>query len=142
MVKMSPQEYADKWAKRLKGSGAEIKQGIERVTEAPGVKAAAKVDKMRANLLESIDDGTWEKRVAAVSLPDWKKAAITKGLKNIASGADGASDKMKNFAAVLLPHVDQGQSLVEDMPDLTIEDSIARATAYMRHMADLNYKKR
>lgn len=140
MVKLTPEQFQEKQARNLKASLPDIKAGIERVTVAPGVKAAAKKDKMRANLLKSLDDGTWEKRVKGVTLEDWKSKAINKGLQNIPAGIDAAKEKTIAFANKLLPHVEAGQNQVKTMPDATLADSGNRMLAFMNHMAKLKGK--
>ena len=40
MAKVTPQEFAEKWARRTQGATQDYIRGIDRVTEAPGVKAA------------------------------------------------------------------------------------------------------
>ncbi len=141
MVKMSAAEYSEKWGRKLKGSTEDIRRGVERVTDAPGLKAAQKVDKMKANLLKSIEDGTWERRVAAVTLGDWKKKTLEKGIGRISQGVDGAGGKMQDFASEFFPHLEEGQRIIDAMPDITLEDSIARATAMMRHNAKFKRSK-
>jgi len=140
MAKLTPQEFQEKHARRLKGAVEDMRQGIERVTTAPGQAAAAKQEKMKQRLVEKIDDGTWAKRVAAVSLEDWKTKMIDKGLTRVASGIDAAQDKVIDFASQLLPHIDKVQSDIQRMPDLTLEDSIQRMTAFTRGMA--KFRKR
>ena len=141
MVKISPAEYSEKWARKLKGSTEDIRKGIERVTEAPGIKAAQKVEKMKANLLASIDDGTWAKRVAGVDLAEWKDKALKKGLSRISQGVDGADNKMQDFASEFFPHLEAGQRIVDAMPDITLEDNISRANAMMRNNAKFKRSK-
>ena len=135
MAKVNASEFREKHARRLKASTADIQRGIERVTTAPGKLAALKADKMKAKIVESIDSGRWAKKVGAVSLSDWQTKAISKGIPRIASGIDAAKDKVEAFASRLLPAVDAAVAKVKNMPDLTLEDSINRASAYMREMA-------
>jgi len=71
-----------------------------------------------------------------VSLDDWKDKMTNKGVPRISGGIDGAKEKVIAFANVLLPHVDAGVSKVKGMADLTIDDSINRASAFIRHMAE------
>lgn len=132
---MTPQELADKWARRLKGSIDDIRAGVERVQEAPGKAAAAKADKWQQRISEAATRDKWARRVGAVSLDDWKQAITTKGLSRIAAGVDGAQSKMERFAEQLLTHQASLQSQISDMPDLTLEDSINRMGAWVRGMA-------
>lgn len=136
MPKLSPREAREKHARNLKNSTQDIQRGIERVAEAPGKRAASKVQKMRQNLLASIDDGTWESRVGSVSLEDWKTAAVEKGVGRIAAGIDGAAAKVESFYEQLFPHQESIQRELEGMPDLTLEDNIQRMTHAVRRMAE------
>ena len=141
MVKVTPAEYSEKWGRKLKGSTEDIRRGIERVTEAPGVKAAQKVEKMKANLLKSIEDGTWARRVSSVDLQEWKDKALKKGLGRISQGVDEAGGKMHDFASEFFPHLEEGQRKIAGMPDITLEDNINRASEMMRHNAKFKRSK-
>ena len=140
MAKLTPEEFQEKHARRLKGAIPDIEKGISRVTSSPTAKAAAKVDKMRARLLAKIDDGTWARRLKGVTLEEWKTKAIEKGIPHIASGIDAAKDKVISFAGQLLPHIDKVKGEVDKMPDLTLEDSINRMATFTRGMSKFRKK--
>lgn len=139
-VRLTATEFREKHAKRTKGAISDLKLGVQKVTEAPGKAAAAKVDKMRAKLLEKIDDGTWAERTAAVTLDEWQNAMLTKGAGRVSEGIDGAADKVEAFAEQLIAHENALLGDIADMPDLTLEDSISRARAWIEGMA--KFKKR
>lgn len=136
MAKLTPQEYVEKQARNLKNSVPDIRAGIARVTVAPGSLAVEKEDKMRTKLLESLDSGRWRAATGAVSLQDWKTAALDKGVDRIASGIDKAKTKNVRMAANLLAAVDDAVAQIENMPSDTLEDSIGRMSAYVRLMAE------
>jgi len=140
MAKLTPQEYAEKQASRLKSATTDIRRGVEKVTEAPTVKAALAKDKMRARLLARIDDGTWERRLRAVTLEEWKRKMLDVGVNRIAAGIDAANAKVVSFAEQLLPAVDAAKAKIAGMPSLTIEDSINRMTGYIREMSKFRKK--
>lgn len=140
MPKLTPQQFQEKHARRLKGATEDIRMGVDRVTEAPTKAAAAKKDKMRQRLVESIDSGKWERGLNRVSLEDWKKSMTEKGIGRIASGIDGAADKVVSFAGEFLPFLDNVQKKVRSMPDITLEDSIARMTTQVREVAKFQRK--
>lgn len=140
MARVTAEEFANKHARRLKASTEDIVAGIDKVSKAPGISASEKVAKMRARLVAKIDDGTWERRVKAVSLEEWKNKAKTKGVPRIATGIDEAHDKQVAFANQLLPAVDSAKALVSKMPDLTLEDSIARSRKMITEMAKFHKK--
>ena len=139
--KVNADQFVEKHARRLKGALEDMRAGVSRVTEAPGVKAAAKAEKMRANLMAALDSGKWQRRVSAVSAEEWKAAMLNKGVNRVAAGVDASHDKVRAFAEQLLSHQASLMGQIESMPDLTLEDSIARATAWIRGMSKFEYKR-
>lgn len=133
-LRVTAQEWLDKHARNLTNALPDIRRGIERVTEAPGQKAAAAQDKMQQNLVESIQSGRWASRVAAVSLPEWKQAALDKGLNRIAGGVEASKTKNRPKIERLLSTVDAVKSSVDGMPKNTFQDSIARMNAFVTGM--------
>lgn len=134
MARVNAQEYAEKWKRRLSGATEDVRRGIERTTVAPGAAAAAASDAMLRNLTSSVTSGRWARKVGAVSLADWKGAAITKGIARIPSGAAAAEAKMARVAQTLLPAVDAAAAAARAIPKVTIEDSVNRAATFMRQM--------
>ena len=113
-----------------------MRKGVERVTEAPTLKAAAKKDKMKQNLVAAIDSGKWEAGLKRVTLDEWKGKMIDKGLNRVAAGIDGAKDKVIAFYSEFLPHLDKISEELKKMPDLTLEDSITRMTHQVRRTSE------
>jgi hypothetical protein len=140
-TKLTPAEAAEKWQRRTKNAAPDWQKGIERVTEAPGAKAAQKVDKMRQRLMDSIDDGTWARNVGAVSLDEWKSKAISKGSRRLADGIDASVNKMQAFLGDLFEHQARGQEKIRNMPDITDSDNEQRMLEWMRHMRTFNKKR-
>ena len=105
MAKVSPSEFASKWARRTAEATGDYTRGIDRVTEAPGIKAAQKAEKLLAELQRVVNEGIWQERVAGVSLQEWKTAAKEKGAGRIAAGVQAAESDMQKFATELLQAV-------------------------------------
>ena len=141
MAKLTPTEFQEKHARRLTASVEDVRKGIDRVTESPMEKAIAKKDKMLANLTASVVDGRWERGLKRVSLEDWKSKTRDVGVGRIAAGIQAASAKVVAFAEELLPHIDAGQAKLKSMPDITLEDNIARSSTFIRHMANMKRSK-
>jgi len=137
MSKLSPTEFQDKHARRLKASVEDVRKGIDRVTENPCEKAAAAQDKMLTNLTASVQSGKWAAGLKRVDLATWKNKARDIGVNRISAGIDGAKDKVIAFAEVLLPHIDRGLEKIKTMPSITLDDNINRMTTMCRHMATL-----
>lgn len=139
MAKLTPAEFQEKHARRLSAAVEDVRKGIDRVTVNPCELAAAKKEKMLANLTASVNDGRWEAGLRRVSLADWKDKAKNVGAGRIATGINAAKAKVIAFAEELLPHIDAGQAALKTLPDITLEDNIARMTSFIRHMA--NFKR-
>lgn len=135
-VKLNAQEFREKHARRLKAAVPDIQRGVENVTEAPGAKAAAQSEKWIQNLTKQSTVEKWVRQVGGVPLEDWKKAMLQKGVGRIAAGIDNASAKVEDFAEKLITHQNNGLRDIEAMPDLTLEDSVQRASTWIRHMAN------
>ena len=141
MGKMTPAEIQEKWSRNTKNAGEEMRRGIARVTEAPGVKAAEKVEKMRAGINAALDDGTWADRVSSVSLAEWKDKMTKKGVGRVSAGVDAASGKVTDFHNQLSDHQDRLSGQIEAMPDITLDDGIERMVAQVRGMSEFSFKR-
>lgn len=139
MSKLTPAEFQEKHARRLKGAVTDIQKGIDRVTENPCDKAASKQDKMLTNLTAAVQSGKWAAGLKRVSLEQWKQKARDIGVNRIAAGIDGAKDKVVAFAEQLLPHIDREKAKIAGMPDVTLDDNINRMNSFIRGMA--NFKR-
>lgn len=136
---LTPQQVAEKHGRRTKAAIQDMAEGVRNVTEAPAIKAVAKQDKLINNWNESITSGRWAQRMKTVTLDDWKKAMLEKGLNRVSAGIDASQGKMEAFYAELLPYQNDLSRKIANMPDLTLEDSIQRATTFIRGMA--NFRK-
>lgn len=142
MARVTPQEYAEKLARRLSAATEDIRRGIERVRENPMEAAAAQQDLLLQRLQEVIQSGRWAELVRAVSLQEWKSAATQKGVPRIGPGIQAARPKLERFATQLLPAVDAAVAEVKAMPKTTLEDRINRAVSYMRRMSQFKKSAR
>lgn len=135
MAKFTPAELAEKWQRRLSSSLPDIERGVRNVTVSPTQLAAAKQQKMLQRLTEAVQSGKWANGLKSVSLEQWREATITKGLNRIPVGAEQGRGKMEQFAAKLIPYQETLKGQINNMPDLTLQDSIARMTAWVNGMA-------
>lgn len=131
-IRGTPDEIAAKWATRLSGATQEVSAGIDRVTEAPGRKAAAQKTAYLQNVQAKADK--WERNVSRVSVEDWKAAAKA-GTARIAAGAQAKQSKMAAFQREFQPHLQAGMDRVNRMPRGTLEQNLARMVEMARHNA-------
>ena len=141
MARLTPAEYQEKHARRLSAAVEDVRKGIDRVTVNPCEQAAAKQEKMLANLTAAVQDGRWASGLKRVTLEDWKDKTKNVGVARIAAGITAAKSKVIAFAEQLLPHIDAGKSKIKTMPDITLEDNIMRMNTFIRHMAEFKRTK-
>lgn len=139
-MNMTPAQFAEKHNRRTKAAIEDLRAGVNAVTESPTAKAAAKADKMKARLVESIDNGKWAAGLKRVTLDDWKSRMINLGIPRISTGLDANKDKVAAFAGELIPFIQTAQQQMASMPDTTLEDSIQRMSAWTRKMATFRRK--
>lgn len=136
-VRVTPEQFAERWGSGLTGSIERMRTGVEAVSVAPGIAAAAKADKWHAAISRSDTKAKWKARVGAVPLEVWQQAMINKGLNRIADGVENAATKMEAYGTKLIAHQNRLLSEIDALPDITLEDSIKRMTAWTRGMAKL-----
>jgi len=134
-VRVTAQQYSEKWARRISQSTEDVRNGVNRVSVSPTSQAAESQDKWLAGIQRAASSGKWAGGLRRVSLDDWKRSMIEKGLNRIAPGAEAARAKVTDMANDLLGYENRVLEEIDRMPDLTIEHSIARATTWIRRMA-------
>jgi hypothetical protein len=132
-VRANPQDATRDWVQRLSGATEKISRGVDRVATPPGQLAAQQATKWLQKIQAAQDK--WKARVASVSLSDWQSAMKDVGVPRIAQGAQAKQGKMLQFMTEFLPYLQQGVAQIEKMPSVTLEDSINRAVAMIRHNA-------
>lgn len=133
-VRLTPEQAAEKWGRRTTQATGDMSAGIDRVTVSPGKLAAAKKTKWVQKMSDPAIQDKWERRTAAVDLEAWKTKARDVGVGRVAAGVAAANGKQQAFYEQLFPYQDRLLGEVDAMNDLTLEDSIARMTAWVRGM--------
>jgi hypothetical protein len=141
MPKVTPDQFVNKWKTNLKSATSYIRDGVNAVTESPTAKAAAQQDKWFTNLQAAKDAGKWKDGLNNVSLDYWKQRMAGVGVNRISDGVNNADVVMNDFASKLLAHEASLQATVRAKPNKTIDDSVARAEAWIRGMHGWSYVK-
>ena len=138
---LTPEQIAEKQMRRTKAATQDMVAGVNNVTVAPGKQAVAKKQKAIQNWNDAMNSGKWEKGLNRVSLEDWKKSMIEKGVGRVSAGVDASKDKLVSFYSELLPFQADLSKKIENLPDLTVEDSIQRSATWIRGMANFRKNK-
>lgn len=130
-------QLVSKWAERT-GSQSSInayKEGVQRVTEAPTVKAAAKLDKYLAGIQAALDSGKTRDALMNSPLELYRNNAVNVGAGRIASGVKKGTPKMQSFAQAFVPFLQSAQAANAQLPDTTLEDRIAKSADMQRRLS-------
>jgi len=84
------QTAAQRWAQGLAASSQKITEGVQAVTRAPGQAAVANAQRYINGIMESFNNGVWQRRTAAVTLEDWRQQMLSKGVQRVAQGAQAS----------------------------------------------------
>lgn len=132
-VKSTSSDATAKWLANLSAASGRMQSGAMGVTKAPGVAAAAAADKWLAKVTAS--KAKFAARVSSVSLQDWQNSYINVGIPRVAQGAQAKQAKVQSFFDEFLPYLQRGMATIDNMPSVTLEDGIARASAMIRYNA-------
>lgn len=141
MPKLTSAEGAKKWKDRLGGAVQDVIDGVNRVTESPMQKSAAAEDKWFMNIQKAHNSGKRKRALLNVTLQEWQDKTANVGAQRIPSGAAAAEGKVEKFYSKLFPFEDNLQKKVKAMPDVSLSDSVARATAWITGMAEFDKTK-
>ena len=129
----NPTQAAQNWASRLGAATQAYTDGVNGVTVAPGQLAAAAKNLWLQNTQAAVN--RFAANSAAVQLPAWQQAAISKGAPRLGTGATAAQPKMEQVFAKLFPAI---RSAVGALPGRgTIDQNIERSRQFALKMNSL-----
>lgn len=132
-VKSNSADATAKWLANLSAASGRMQSGAMAVNKAPGLAAAAAADKWLAKVTAS--KAKFAARVGSVSLQDWQNSYVNVGIPRVAQGAQAKQGKVQAFFDEFLPYLQRGMATIDNMPSVTLEDGIARASAMIRYNA-------
>lgn len=135
MARVTAQQWLDKWGRRLGAATPDIQAGVDRVTQAPGIAAAAAADRMLAGVTASVQSGVWQNQVSKVPLQDWKDTMKNKAIPRLQQGITTAQAKKSQSIQTLLTAVDAATADANALPKGGLEQNIARSVAFQRSMS-------
>lgn len=137
-VRVNPSDGASNWQSGFGSSGAKYQRGVENVSAAPNAKAAAALPRWIASVTSKDTQDKYVSKNQAVTLDQWKSATVQFGVPNLSRGAQKGQAKYTTFATKFYPYLNGVLGKISAMPNVTLQDRIARATTLMTENA--NYK--
>ena len=128
----SASDVAGRWQSGFSNSGAKWAAGIQSVTVAPGVAAAAARDRYLAGVTQNADK--FAANVAKVTLADWKAVSVSKGQGRMASGAQAGATKYQAKIGAVLNAIGQIRDGLPPRGDISTNIQRAATMAMELHM--------
>jgi len=108
--------------------------GVEHPERNPIEAALAANDKRIARIKESLDKKTWEKKMEKLTIEDWRKPALEKGVGRFPEGIEVARPKIDKFWRGWHPILSGIQSAVRALPEITDADREKRMIENLRRL--------
>ncbi len=132
--RLNANEAAAKLISRGTAAVGDYVKGVNSVSVSPTALAAQNLEKAKMAYNESIDSGRMKRKLEAVTLEGWKSQTAQLGQQRYAPGLSASKAKCEKFFGAFLPVAYAVSDEVAKMPNVTIEDSIARATMAIRRL--------
>ena len=134
-VRISSTDGATAWSQGFGASGAKYQRGVQNVKTAPNAKAAAALPRWIASVNSKAVQDKFVANNNAVTLQSWQAATTQYGVPNLSRGATKGATKYSTFAAKFYPYLSQGLAQIQAMPNITLQDRIAKSVALMNYNA-------
>ena len=135
----------DRWLRKYESRTAvaedDYRFGVQNPKRPPASAAIGARKTLETKMSSKATWDKWEAALKYVGDDGVIKAAVEKGAPRYVPGVRASLDKVRDFASKFAPYLEAGQKKVLSMPKVTLDDSIARSAAMIRHNAGFRYKK-
>lgn len=128
------QSVATKWAQRTQAAAQDYTQGVQNTDKDPTALAIAGGQRYIQRVTDAFNSGKWANGLRRAGKAGWQSATLAKA-GNFSTGVAAAESKVASAFAPLLAYETSLQSRIASMPNVTLQDRIARATAWIQGMA-------
>lgn len=125
---------AARWATGLGNARQKIIDGVQAVTVDPGQRAIANGQAYINGVQQAFTSGKWQRGLQRSGLEGWRAPMLSVGADRAATGASANQGKFADRIAPVLAFEANLQSQIRSMPNVTIQDKVARATAWINGM--------
>jgi hypothetical protein len=137
---LTPEQIAEKQVNRTAGAVADVRRGVEAVTESPTAKAARNLAKAKLNYIAAIDSGRTAEALNGVSLQDWQSKTIAKA-DRIPQGVTEAMPTIIKFHQQRASFQMGIDRKLASMSTMTGADMEARVLTQIRAMREFRFKR-
>lgn len=120
---------AQRWQQSAASAQTRYTEGIASTSVDPTQLAIQAQAKMLQNLTQAVTGGRWARGLQKVGKAGWQAAAQAKA-NNYSTGIQASGEKYAAAIAPVLAAEAQLQAQIRAMPNVTIQDAIARSAAW------------
>lgn len=128
------QTVAARWSQNTQAATQRYADGVAQTQKDQAGLAIAAGPKYIANVTAAFNSGKWANAIRRVGTAGWKSATIAKQA-NFGVGVGASEAKVAAAFTPLLAYEATLQSTVQAMPNVTLQDAINRATAWIQGMS-------
>lgn len=126
---------AQRWAQNAAAAAPRYVQGAEQTSKDPTALAIAALPKYMQRVQEAYQSGRTQRGLQRAGKAGWLAGVTGKGAMNYSNGVSASQGKFAERIAPVLAYEATLQGQINNMPNLTLQDSINRATAWIQGMA-------
>lgn len=141
-VELTPVEIVEKQIKAAQQRVGDYREGVRKTRKNPMERAKAKKQKLIDNFNEAVNSGKWEDGLDSVTFADWQEMTATKGGNNYVKGVEMAKTKLLAFQEQFTPFRRSVRDQVDQMPNDTFEQRLARMQANAVGLHQFRFRKR
>jgi hypothetical protein len=136
------ERWVGKYQARTSVARPDYEWGVQNPSRGPITAAIGAKETLMAKMAARETWDKWEAALRYVGDEGWKDAALKKGAPRYTDGVSYGLPKFTDFASKFKAHLDAGLPAIRAMPRRTLEESIAKAAAMIKHNAKFTYKKK
>jgi hypothetical protein len=118
-----------RWQQSAGTAQTRFTEGVQATSKDPTQLAIAAQQKLLNNFTQSVQSGVWQRNLAAVGAAGWKAATLAKA-NNYSTGISAGASKYQARMQVWLPITQANAAAVQNMPNNSFADSLARMNAF------------
>jgi hypothetical protein len=130
----SPQDALAKWKTRASAAAGDYVAGVQNTDKDIANLAIQAIPRMRTEIIAAIDSGRVANGLRRIGTAGIKQAVQEKGGAAYSNGVQNADTKFLDAFGRLLPYIQQAQTQVASMPNLTDADRDQRMLRFVQLM--------
>lgn len=119
----------ERWRSSASMAQGRYTEGVQSTTKDPTQLAVAQQGKLITNFNAAVQSGRWARGLQRKGKAGWQSDTLAKA-NNYSTGINASADKYQAAIGPVLAAEASLQSQIQAMPNATIQDSIARMTAW------------